>query len=99
MASTAFQVVSTPVYASAPTQWVVGDFYGDGNASLVHIRPGNLGIMRRWAGNFFRQKEVLPYSGYVTNPASTRWLSGDMNGDGRSDLVHLWSGGINTLIA
>jgi hypothetical protein len=99
MASTAFQAVSTPVYASAPTQWVVGDFYGDGNASLVHIRPGSLGVMRRWAGNFFPPKVVLPYPGYVTNPAGTRWLSGDMNGDGRSDLVHLWPGGINTLFA
>ena len=28
---------------------------------------------------------------------TSRWLAGDVSGDGRVDLIHIWDGGINTL--
>jgi hypothetical protein len=29
----------------------------------------------------------------------TRWLAADVSSDGRADLLHLWNGGINTLLS
>jgi hypothetical protein len=36
---------------------------------------------------------------YHINATTTRWLSADVNGDRRANLVHLWVGGINTLLS
>jgi hypothetical protein len=40
-----------------------------------------------------------PRRDYRINATTTRWMSGDVNGDGRADLVHAWAGGNNTLLS
>gem|GEM_PF-2131428 len=73
-------------------QWMVEDFNGDGKSDLakvwndngtmdadVHISNGTCFAIQRWASQ---------QGGFWT---SQQWMTGDFNGDGKSDLAKIWN--------
>ncbi|RVJ45882.1 hypothetical protein CN176_03625 [Sinorhizobium medicae] len=77
-----------PGYAVPNGEWRVVDFNGDHRSDLVHIVNGS-GIVHTWRslGNgTFAVGTFRPWSGYAT--PNGLWLTGDLNADGRGDLVH-----------
>jgi len=75
-------------YGMQAGSWLSGDFNGDGNGDLLHLTASD--YVHAWLSNgdgtfnvgFFR-----PWANYGIQAGS--WLSGDFNGDGKGDLVHL----------
>jgi RHS repeat-associated protein len=72
-------------------KWRAGDFNGDGNTDLLHISDtaGNLNIWYSHGGEGFTTQPVsLPPGGY---PATNLgwWFPMNINGDGRTDLMHV----------
>jgi len=84
------------------TKWVAGDFDGDGRADVAGIWS-NGGIAEyavyRSAGTRFHIHTQWRIPGDVGGWGdSIRWLAGDFDADGRSDLVAIWdNGGTNVL--
>src|SRR5207245_2420701 len=68
--------------------WLSGDFNGDGKEDLIHLAGAD--YVRSWFSNgdgtftvgFFR-----PWANYGIQAGS--WVSGDLIGSGKGDLVHL----------
>ena len=83
------------------TRWLTGDVVGDGTSDLVQVWSGGINTLVSNANGTFRLavKGFKPRANYQMNVTSTRWLTGDVVGDGTSDLVQVWSGGINTLVS
>ncbi len=75
-------------YAIPNGEWRVVDLDGDGRSDLVHVVAGN-DIVHTWRSNgngTFRVGTFRPWAGYAM--PNGLWLTGDLNGDGRGDLVH-----------
>jgi hypothetical protein len=68
--------------------WSTGDFNGDGRTDLVHQCCSDTAAtwLSRGDGSF-EVAVFRPWANYWIQPGS--WQSGDLNGDGRTDLVHL----------
>jgi hypothetical protein len=80
-------------------KWLAGDFNGDGKADLanvfndggqisidVHVSTGSSFAIQRWA---------TQQGGYWD---TQKWLAGDFNGDGKTDLANVFSdGGLITI--
>ena len=75
-------------------QWITGDFNGDGQTDLakhwsdgglmsadVHLSTGNGFVSSRWA---------TKKGAYLS---TQKWLAGDYNGDGKTDLSNTFNGG------
>jgi hypothetical protein len=68
--------------------WEVGDFNGDGRDDLVHLTPGDyINIWQSRGDGTFAVGHQRPWANYGVQSGS--WKTGDFNGDGRDDLVHL----------
>jgi hypothetical protein len=69
-------------------QWLTGDYNGDGRTDIVHA-VHNTDYVHTWLsqGNgTFNVTTFRPWQGYgIPNGV---WLTGDHNGDGRTDIVH-----------
>ena len=68
--------------------WLTGDFNADGRTDLAHVTDDE--YVNLWFSNgdgTFNEKRWRAVAGY--NTKSGRWLAGDLNGDGRTDLIHL----------
>ncbi len=71
-----------------------GDFNGDGLTDLVHFASD--AVVHIWLakgdGNFDIQPGFRPWSTYSISANNYRFVIGDYNGDGKSDMVHLING-------
>src|SRR5439155_2441501 len=78
-----------PGYGLQSGSWVTGDFNGDGRTDLLHLCCANYANL--WLaqanGGFSAGPPFQPWPGYGMQLGS--WLTGDFNGDGRTDLLHL----------
>jgi hypothetical protein len=77
-----------PGYWIQGGSWRTGDFNGDGKTDLIHLAPGD--YVRTWLSNgdgSFSVGFFSAGSGYWIQGGS--WQTGDFNGDGRTDLLHL----------
>jgi hypothetical protein len=71
-----------------------GDFNGDGLTDLVHfVSDGAVIIwLAKGDGNFDIKPGFRPWSTYSISANNYRFVIGDYNGDGKSDMVHLING-------
>jgi hypothetical protein len=80
-------------------QWLVGDFNGDGKTDLAHVWGGGINT---WTSNgdgtFAVSNPYLPFPGYNMS-GGFYWKVGDSNSDGKADILHMWSGGVNTWLS
>ncbi|TXI19111.1 MAG: VCBS repeat-containing protein, partial [Nitrosomonas sp.] len=68
--------------------WLPGDINGDGKTDIVHAVQGS-DYVHTWLSNgdgTFTVGTFSPWSGYSI--PNGLWLPGDINGDGRTDIVH-----------
>ncbi|MDP2382817.1 MAG: FG-GAP-like repeat-containing protein, partial [Nitrospirota bacterium] len=68
--------------------WLTGDFNQDGKTDLVHAVQDTdyVHIWTAKGDGTFDIATFRPWAGYVISTG--RWLTGDFNGDGRTDLFH-----------
>ena len=86
-----------PGYAITNGQWEVGDFDHDGRTDLVHLvpnerlggarPPASVNVWRSNGDGTFRVTSFTPWPDYVI--PNGEWLTGDFDGDGRADLLHI----------
>jgi hypothetical protein len=80
-------------------KWASGDFTGDGKTDLVAAwnNSGHATLtVRSSTGSKFTAAHWLPDAGGWM--ATSRYLSGDFNGDGKADLAGVWNNGGKTSI-
>jgi hypothetical protein len=79
-------------YSMPNGDWQVADLNGDGKADLVHVVQG-ADYVHTWTSRgdgTFTVGTFRPWAGY-TMPNGV-WRAGDLNGDGKADLVHVVQG-------
>ncbi len=85
-------------YVFLPGNWQSGDFNGDGKTDLVHIGSESV---NSWISNGNGQFDVniclRPWAGYVLNGGV--WRTGDINADGKTDLMHVGENCVNNWIS
>ena len=77
-----------PDYSVQIGEWHTGDFNGDGKGDLLHLCCQDYAQLWQSMGNgAFSVQFVQPWPGYTMNAGE--WKVLDLNGDGRTDLVHV----------
>jgi hypothetical protein len=75
-------------------QWLIGDINGDGKAEIVQqwANGSSLGtIVYGWVNNAMT---VLWSTGNMgQGPGAVQWLIGDINGDGKAEIIQQWANG------
>jgi hypothetical protein len=88
-----------PGYGTSLGSWATADVNGDGKGDLQHIWGGD--YINTWISKgdgTYQMKSFQPWPGYGTSLGE--WGTGDVNGDGKDDLQHIWGGDyINTWIS
>jgi hypothetical protein len=88
-----------PGYNTSMGSWTQGDVNGDGKGDLQHLVGGE--YINTWISKgdgTYLIKSFRPKPGYDTSLGL--WTQGDVNGDGKGDLQHIWGGDfINTWIS
>ncbi|MBL8299374.1 MAG: hypothetical protein JNN30_13630 [Rhodanobacteraceae bacterium] len=94
---TAFAVMGTtlPPSTGSAGHWLIGDVNGDGQAELVQLwnnGSNQLGIAAfKWANAAFSLVASSQPTG--AGSAAVSWLIGDVNGDGRDEILQQWDNG------
>jgi hypothetical protein len=74
-----------------------GDFNGDGKTDLIHLVNSGNGYVHVWNskgdGTFDVKSAFTPAPGYSVNNNNFNYQTGDFNGDGKTDLIHLVNSG------
>jgi len=78
-----------PGYAMNIGNFLAGDFNGDGKKDLVHLVTNNdyANVWTSTGDGTFDVKSFSPWPGY--NMGNGYFLAADINGDGKTDLVHV----------
>jgi len=78
-----------PGYGVQSGTWLTGDFDGDARTDLFHAWGGDSANIWYSQGNgTFDVRNFSPSPGYAISAG--QWRVADFNGDGRSDLAHLY---------
>jgi hypothetical protein len=84
----------------ASIKWVVGDFNGDNRADIAAIwnngGTNTLTVRASTGAGFAPQHWAFAAGGWMNN---TKWLAGDFNADGFSDLAGIWQYGQTNAVA
>ncbi|WP_434348506.1 M57 family metalloprotease [Myxococcus virescens] len=81
---------SADYWADASTQFLPGDFNGDGKADFIAIHPRSGTYADTFLSNgngTFRKVASGGFSTGYSADAATRFLPGDFNGDGKADFI------------
>jgi hypothetical protein len=81
--------------------WVAGDVNGDGKTDLMHITNNNPGNVITWLSNGDGTYQVswFTFAGDTCLTDCGTWQVGDVNGDGKADLMHITSNNPGNVIA
>ena len=75
-------------------KWASGDFDGDGRSDIAAVwnngGSNTLTVRRSTGSAFIPQHWTVAGGGWMD---STIWVSGDFNGDGKTDLAGIWNNG------
>jgi FG-GAP-like repeat len=77
-----------PGYSIPNGIWLTGDFNGDGKADIFHAVANTdyANVWLSYGDGSFNVQSFRPWSGYsIPNGV---WLTGDFNGDGKTDVFH-----------
>lgn len=70
-------------------EWKTGDVNGDGKTDLIHLLPsGSANTWLSQGNGKFGLVNHQPVAGYIMI-GNGEWKTGDFNGDGKTDLLHL----------
>ena len=76
-------------YAIPNGNWLTADINGDGKTDIVHA-VANTDYVHTWVSNgngTFNVGTFRPWAGYAI--PNGNWLTADINGDGKTDIVHV----------
>lgn len=74
--------------------WLIGDINGDGKAEIIQqwANGGSLGtIVYGWNGS--AMTTLWSSSNMGQGPGAVSWLIGDINGDGKAEIIQEWANG------
>lgn len=79
--------------------WQSGDFNGDGKTDLIHL-ANDTGNALIWLNKGDGTYQVVAYvaSGDTCLKSCGKWQLGDINGDGKTDLIHLTNDSGGTIV-
>src|SRR5262249_1479818 len=72
--------------------WTTGDFNGDGRADFAHFWNDSgwrSAPVHSSDGSFGNERWATQQGGWISTGT---WLTGDFNGDGKTDFVQFWPG-------
>ena len=82
---------------SGAVTWLVGDFNGDGKSEIVQGWGDDLNFIMYGSDGAGGMK-VLWTGDMGQGSGAVRWLVGDFNGDGKSEIVQAWGDDLNFIM-